>query len=152
MRTQDHEVAGAIFMEISERFAFMFGRPVDEIVTLPADQKWSQADISFKGGVSGTITLTVPRELCAGLAANILGLEPEDLEYGPVAKDALCELLNVVSGHVVRGLMEETDVFDLSVPTYKEPDLAELSALVADDETVSYNLDGMPVMLGLKLT
>jgi len=151
MISQSHEIAGAIFLDISEQLAFMFGNPIDKSEVTTEGEDWSQACISFKGGVSGTLSLTVPRSLCLELAANIMGLEIEELEYDPIAKDALCELLNVVSGHVVRGLQESDGAIDLSVPNFRELTADESVALAAHTDTICFSLDDTPVLLGLAL-
>lgn len=151
MISQGHEIAGGIFLEISERLAFMFGDPVEKQALENEDVAWSQAAITFKGGVSGELKLTVPRSLCLDLAANILGLDVDDLEHGPVATDALCELLNVVSGHVVRGLQGNGDPFELTVPSYRELDAGAHRPLLEGEDTLCYDLDGWSVMLTLTL-
>ncbi len=146
------QVAGEVFLDVCERLAFMFGEPVDrEGLPIGEGDEWARAHIDFEGVVSGSLVLVVPRPLCLEFAANILGLDPEDLDYGPVSVDALCELLNVVAGHVVRALQGEDHDFRLSVPSYD--DLAEdgyLACLDAPD-TFYYDLDDNPVLLTLTL-
>jgi CheY-specific phosphatase CheX len=143
------EIVSVIFLDISERLAFMFGDPVarDEIET--EGGSWAQAGVDFTGGTCGRLTLSAPRDLCLEIAANILGTDPEELADGPLAEDALRELLNVVTGHVVPGLQGEDASFELAVPTYRGLEPAAVAALLQDPATICYRLDDSPVLLNL---
>ena len=146
-----NEIAGMIFLDISERLAFMFGDPVSRDNLPTTDAAWASAKVEFKGEVSGSIALTVPRSLCLELAANILGLDPDDLEYGDITADALSEMLNVVAGHIVRGLQGDGAAFSLSVPVYEELGEGGEVGFWGNPETHFFDLDGSPVLLTLQV-
>lgn len=145
------EIVSVIFLDISERLAFMFGDPVARESIKAQDMPWAQAGVDFTGESYGRLTLSAPRELCLEIAANILGTDPEELEDGLLAEDALRELLNVVTGHVVPGLQGEDEAFELSVPTYHDLETADVAALLQDPNTICYELDDSPVLLTLQL-
>ena len=143
------EIASVIFLDITERLAFMFGDPVMKDEFVPEDVSWSQASIRFTGDMEGSLTLTVPHMLCFEIAANILGEEIGDLQDIMISEDALKEMLNVVTGHVVPGLQGEDQYFTLSIPEYSVLPPAEASDLKHDPGSICFNLDGSPVLLAL---
>jgi len=145
------EIVSVIFLDISERLAFMFGDPVAKDRLRTGGARWVQAGVTFSGATAGCLTLGAPKDLCHEIAANILGLEPEELDDGLMAEDALRELLNVVTGHVVPGLQGEDEAFELSVPTFREMEDGDHDALLQDPNTIGYELDGSPVLLTLSL-
>ncbi len=145
------EIVSVIFLDISERLAFMFGDPVAREQVDTEEGPWSQAGVDFSGETCGRLTLSAPRDLCLEIAANILGTDPEEIEDGPLAEDALRELLNVVTGHVVPGLQGEDEAFELSVPAYTELEPESVAELMQHPATICYELDDSPVLLNLLL-
>lgn len=84
-----------------------------------------QIRMSFKGHVSGTVTLLAGRFFGQRLASNALGVGVEDDEAVSRAEDSLKELMNVVVGMMMPRLARtEADVFDLSLPTAEAFDAA----------------------------
>ena len=145
------EIVSVIFLDISERLAFMFGDPVAKDRLGTGGTRWAQASVSFTGATPGCLSLSAPKDLCREIAANILGVEPEELEDARLAEDALRELLNVVTGHVVPGLQGEDEAFELSVPAFRELGDGDQDELLRDPGTIGYELDGSPVLLTLTL-
>ena len=143
------EIASVIFLDITERLAFMFGDPVAKDEFVQEDLSWSQAGISFSGELSGRISLTVPHMLCFEIAANILGEEVGDLQDIMMSEDALKEMLNVVTGHVVPGIQGEDQPFTLSIPEYRVLPPTEAADLKHDPASICFNLDGSPVLLSM---
>jgi len=145
------EIVSVIFLDISERLAFMFGDPVAKEKFETTGAPWVQSSVSFSGGTCGTLTLSAPRDLCLEIAANILGMDPEELDDGLLAEDALRELLNVVTGHVVPGLQGEDEAFELSVPSFRMLASGARDELLEDPGTICYELDDSPVLLNLAI-
>lgn len=140
---------GTVFLEVVEQLAFMFGDPVDADAVADADGRWVSASLDYRAERSGTLALTVPAETSREIAANILGLDPEDIANDAVAEDALKEMLNVVAGHVVPVLQGEGSDFDLSVPCVASLDAAACLALARREGSACYDLDGTPVVLSV---
>ena len=138
-----------MFLEVVEKLTFMFGElgepeDVDEEQCI-----WVRASIDFSGPVNGTISLGVPEDVCGEVSANILGLNPEDIEEDGLARDSLMELLNVVCGHIVPAIQETEDDVLLSVPSIDEISSMNACKIARQDDTTCYDLDDSPVMLTL---
>jgi chemotaxis protein CheY-P-specific phosphatase CheC len=86
---------------VLETFAFSFPESA-EPAGLSADSAMELvcATISFSGAVSGTLSVAAPAELCAELAANILGVESHDAEALLKGPDTLGEIANIAAGHL----------------------------------------------------
>lgn len=151
MSTDTQDRIGSIFLDTVETLTFMFGDPVEKEDVPHMDVEWSQARLDFEGAKSGYLALTVPSDVCAEIAANIMGMDVDEVTDESVSIDALKELLNVVSGHIVPSLQGEDNDFRLSVPTLVKLDGNLCYDLKDDPGTTCFNLDGNPVILTLKI-
>jgi len=78
---------------------------------------WMECRISYSGPVAGTLHCWCTRDFAVQLAANLLGLSPQNQEVQSGLGDALCEFINVVCGQWVTACHGTGLVFDLSIPT-----------------------------------
>jgi chemotaxis protein CheY-P-specific phosphatase CheC len=141
----------ATFLEVVEKLTFMFGEAVTA-AELPATAgEYSEAWLTFTGAVNGRLAVIVPSELTPEIAGNILGLDPSDVHPGEMMADALRELLNVISGHVVMALATNLADFKLSAPEHRQLTADQWAALCQDPDTAPFLLDESPVLLNLKL-
>ncbi len=92
----------------------------DEPADPPPGSVWLECEIRYRGPVSGRLRCWCTRDFAAQLAANILGLDPDDEEVDNGTPDALRELMNVACGHLVTAWHGTGPVFDLSIPTVTE--------------------------------
>lgn len=141
----------ATFLEVVEKLTFMFGESVTAADVPATAGEYAEAWLTFTGAVSGRLAVVVPSELTPEIAGNILGLDPADVHPGEMMADALRELLNVVSGHVVMALATSHADFKLSSPHYQTLGDAQWVALCEDADTACFLLDDNPVLLNLKL-
>ncbi len=149
MPTDSRDRVSATFLDVVEKLTFMFGEavPVDDLPE--TEGLHAEAWLTFSGDVCGRLAIIVPENLTPQIAGNILGLEPEDVLPGEMKNDALCELLNVVAGHVVMALAGSKSNFTLSAPTFEVLDREAFAAVCADPDTATYLLDDNPVLLNL---
>lgn len=152
MLNDDHTAAlSKVFTDVLEQLAFMFADPPEDELP-PAEAGLARASMTFQGPFSGALTLTVPRDMAPVLAANVLGLEPDDELVLQAPYDALKELLNVTCGNVLTTIAGDEPIFDLSVPTIEElPEDADWG-LDGAPNTVACLVDDFPVVLRLSLT
>jgi len=140
-----------VFSQVAENLAFMFVEPQeDEPLPAPAGPCVA-AEMTFTGQFPGTLTLAVPMALCPVIAANVLGVEPDDELAMAQPYDALNELLNVTCGNLLTALAGEEPVFDLTIPAVRELDGKAWNALENDSETVGLVIEEHPVLLKLTL-
>jgi hypothetical protein len=140
------------FIEVLQRQTFLFAEPTP-VDSLPIPELgWIQAAINFTGPFSGAFELALAPELQREATANILGIHSDDSITQASCNDALKELLNVVSGHLLTTLAGETAVFDLGIPTVS-PDLFESTRnpLTAQN-AMGFEIDGHSAVLCLRLS
>ncbi|MFT3785582.1 MAG: hypothetical protein QM770_05385 [Tepidisphaeraceae bacterium] len=113
------EPAKQLLMEMTvaalETMAFFCAEPAQPDAPWPDDAV--QIRMSFKGHVSGKVTLTAGRFFGQRLASNALGCGVQDEEAVERAQDSLQELLNVTVGMMMpRFARSDADIFDLGLP------------------------------------
>jgi Chemotaxis phosphatase CheX len=151
MATNHEETLGEVLCEVFESFAFMFGDVVepDEMPDVAGD--CVRASMEFTGQMTGALTLALPCSMCPEIAANVLGVSPNDEAVMEKAADALKELLNITCGHVLTSIAGEEPVFDLSVPEVSLMAPAEWHALLGMPSTAKVVVDDAPAILSLSL-
>ncbi len=141
------EVLTQVVGDILESQAFMFSDPLDELPSFPGDSLL--VAMHFSGPFQGELSMAIPVELCAEVAANMLGLEPDDELAEHRAHDAVKELLNVACGHVLTELAGEEPVFDLAVPTVMPMDELEWIKFINSAGCVALSIDDAPLVVRL---
>ena len=139
------------FLSVVEKLTFMFGEPVapDEIEL--RCEPWVEARLAFRGQVNGSLAVIVPQSLQPEIAANILGLDANELASTEMLADALREMLNVVCGHVIMALAGSGADFKLQTPQHQVLEPARLAALRDDPDIMGFLLDDEPLLLHLEL-
>jgi CheY-specific phosphatase CheX len=140
-----------VVINVLETQAFMFGEacPKDELIT-EADT-FSHANMEFSGPVCGTVGIEVPAEVCAELAANILGMDMDESIAPEDAIDALQELLNVICGQALTALYGSEPIFDLSIPRTEEGGCVDWEREVTSADTVGLLVDEEPFLVYMRL-
>ncbi len=115
-----------IFSEVLANLAFMF---TEEEPTEPAaGGQWLEASIFYHGPIDGTLRLLCSTDFTVLLAANLLGIDPQDDDAETEARDAVKELMNVLCGQFVTAVHGEEHVFNLSIPQVRDiPETPDLS-------------------------
>ena len=140
-----------VFLEVLENLGFMFGDPVD-MDEVPADVEGClEATVSYRGPTRGRLTLLAPRAIAGELAANLLGLDADDVGAQENAIDALGELMNVTLGQLLTAMSGEEAVFDLSPPAVADSDAARWRQMRDDPRTLAFLVEDRPAMLRLDL-
>ena len=113
--------------ETLESMAFVSLMPAEPPYNIPADAV--RIRIGFRGPSRGVVEMIAPRDLGRLLVANISCDEAPETCSVTQADDALKEIINIVSGALLRqhGTSEN---YDISLPT--------ASPLVADSEWVEF--------------
>jgi chemotaxis protein CheY-P-specific phosphatase CheC len=147
MKSEREELLNEVFCDVFEKLAFMFGEATPK-EDMPRDAgEFIEVRMEFSGYTQGFLEMVVPSEMCEEIAANVLGMDPEDDLVRERALDALKEMLNVTCGHILTSTEGEEPVFDLTVPTVRELDGAAWTAFLDDPETLSFMVDDSPAAL-----
>ncbi|MGC4115302.1 MAG: chemotaxis protein CheX [Myxococcales bacterium] len=107
-----------VTVDILERAAYVFADlPEDEPALLGAALV---ARLDFSGPQQGAVTLATTPSLAGDIAANMLGEEPGGAAATAGARDALAELLNVLSGALMVQLFGSREVCTLGMPQVRD--------------------------------
>ena len=136
--------------EALETMAFMIVEPLEE--DLPAPTDGVKAEMDFTGSHAGTVELMAGIELIEAMAANFMGIEPDDPEAQDKCTDAFKELLNVICGILLPKLANSPgDIFDITVPEAKQfKDPQEWESFTNQPDVTVMECDGFP--LAFKVT
>jgi hypothetical protein len=109
--------------QILEQMAFMFLTPPDDTGGVETPQAgWPTVELRFAGLRGGRLALTAEPSLARELAANALGIEPDEPLADDHAGDALGELLNILCGHVLTELFGPEAACALDPPVRLDPE------------------------------
>jgi CheY-specific phosphatase CheX len=151
MQTSTQDKISKTFLDVVEQLTFMFGEPLPKSELDVDGVQFMMAAMKFEGDVHGELSVAVPEEITAEITANILGLDPEDIDSEEMKNDALAEMLNVVCGHVIMALAGTDANFKLFAPVTRQVAEEEFDKLMLADDFIGFTLDEEPVFLGLTL-
>lgn len=150
MNNNTKDVVWKVVKDVLERFAFMFADDPNSGEDTDWTDEYLHAVISFNGASRGRLSMAAPISLCTELAANVLGINPEE-NADEMASDALRELINIVCGELVVALFGNEMIFDLTVPTLDHIDSKRCRTLSADPNQLRFLVDGAPILVGLSI-
>jgi len=131
-----------VMMETLEEYAFMFAE-AGEYATEPADSpvEYLSSSVVFRGADQcGEVLVALPVSMCAEMAANVMGMDPEEVPETAV-EDAIREWANIVTGSLTAKWFGVNTVFALDPPSSLRGSLAEVSALKGGAEPVVLSVD-----------
>ncbi len=104
--------------QILEEAAFIFTESVE--TPPPEQQEWIEARLSFStaedAGANGWLMLAASPSFGQQLAANLLGIEPEDADASESCQAALKEIINIIGGALVAEWFGEDVTCNLGIP------------------------------------
>lgn len=109
-------IAGAVL----NVFETMFSVRLETTETVSAASLTGVRNVSsvcFAGDATGIVSIHVGTDLCRRMAANMLGLKPEEIEGGDEIDDMLAELGNIVGGNLKSALTDTGLRCALSTPS-----------------------------------
>ncbi len=152
LKTQANETLVLSVTEAFETMAFMMAMPPMDELAAPDDS--ILVTMSFRGPVSGTVELCAPSAMAQLIAANIMGLEPDDETLAEKGIDAIKEMLNTTCGLLLPRLAESpADVFQVTIPAAEAcPDSSQWQAFIARPDTAILDVDGSPLACRIALS
>jgi CheY-specific phosphatase CheX len=136
---------------VLEHMAFLVGESVPPDAFEPGTEAWLCCRMGFSGERDGTLTLMLPESLCREVAANMLGVDPDDSDTVTRAADAARELLNVCCGQVLLRVFGKTAVFQMHVPSVTPAPEAEVLQLVQTGTSGAVSVEGRFAAIALQL-
>ncbi len=147
MQSEYDTILSEVFCDVLINYGFMFGDPAPKDELLTSDTDYLRTTVSFAGHRTGVIGISTPADLGAQLAANVLGLEPDDDDSIESALDAVKELVNIVCGQFLTSAFGDEPIFDLLPPVSLEIDKAEWDKLLESEETMGFMVEDEPAIL-----
>ncbi|HWV38471.1 MAG TPA: chemotaxis protein CheX [Vulgatibacter sp.] len=125
---------GAIACRVLEDTAFVFAEPSASTVR----HDWMEVALPLHGLEGGSLALGASRGFAVQLAANMLGVEPDDPESESSASEALSELLNIFAGVVAHEILGASPMVRIGIPAplLEAPSTTgdEIEVMLATDE------------------
>ena len=144
-----NETIADVITDVIERLAFMFGESAD-LDEMPLEiQDGLTAELTFTGHRDGSLQLMAPRLFCAELAANILGVEEEDIDDS-AAEDAFGELLNILCGNLLSKLAGPEPIFDLTPPQVGPTESTQWREMLETPDALKFLVEDQPFVLRLR--
>ncbi len=134
---------GRLVFNVLSDLAFMVAD--EEPADWPIDEPRLEGEISYQGPAGGTLRCWCTRTFALRLAANLLGLEPEDEKAQTAAEDAVRELLNVLCGQLVTAFHGTEAVFNMSIPRVQAGYQMPPGALTGPD-FCQFVVEGEPIV------
>jgi hypothetical protein len=137
---------GEVFRQVLEKQCFLFADPDDGAGFRDAGPCVA-ATMGFRGEIDGRLALVLPESLLPEIAANFLGMEPDDPEALAGGRDACKEILNITCGNALTALRGEEPVFDLTIPEVDPATPGEAADWSALPGAIRFSVDGAPILL-----
>lgn len=108
---------------ILEEAAFIFTDPAQEIESRSEDA--ISVLLPFTGDSAGSLVLTTGANICTEIAANLLGIEPDDPLALTKATEAQGEILNIIAGKLLVELLGNHTNYTIGIPEAISPTISE---------------------------
>jgi len=131
------EILGKVVAEVLEEASFIFTEPAEEIE--PFDGGVIVALMGFDGPEKGKLVLAMGYDYAVEMAANLLGVEPDDPELEKKATGAVAEMLNMIIGVLMARVFGPEAVVNFTVPSVKTIDGPDYEK-IRESATVAFSL------------
>ncbi|NLH49749.1 MAG: chemotaxis protein CheX [Myxococcales bacterium] len=139
---------GLVAQRILEEAAFIFAEPAED--DAPLESPTINAQLDFRGPSNGRLLLRASPEFAVLLAANLLGVEPDEPDALTRRQGAVGEILNMIAGALMETLFGDEVTVHLGIP---EIDAGlRPSATPAANRTVLLTEEEFPVEISLYWT
>lgn len=148
MKTEHAEVLSETFLRVVEQAAFMFAEPADTAIPPAPEGPCVSVNMEFSGNFKGSLGMAASSRFCIEMAANVLGMEPDDPKSEAHGIDMLKELLNVVCGNILTEIAGSEAIFTLSIPKASPIDPAAWREMLGRGP-MRFIIDEHPVLVDL---
>jgi len=144
MTTLTNSQLSSLVITALERTAFVLADAIDADDAEQFEPLTHAAVITYSGPSTGRLVLHAGEGFMRGLAASLLGIEPEDIDLEREGTEALRELANIVGGCITHELGGVHSTFSLGLPELtpigespRADDQSTVCYLDAEDELLS---------------
>ena len=147
MDSVTQEILSSTFIETMEKTAFIFSDPLDKSDFEIVNKKYVSAVISFFGKYRGAIVIAAPEQTSSIIAANMLGLEPEEEESEKKAIDAFTETVNILCGQFLTNAFGQEETFLLSTPVAGVCSVEKVKEMEQGEDAICFSVEGEPFIV-----
>lgn len=147
MENEYKEVLSEVFSDVLMKYAFMFGETCQKDDLPENGDGYLHAYVSFYGYKSGVLGVITQKSLCFEMAANVLGIDPEEENSNDEAEDTLEELINIVCGQFLTATFGVDPIFNLFPPSVDELDEDDWRKYVSDNNTIGFVIEDTPAII-----
>lgn len=126
-KEHDIRILGRVVIEILEEAAFLFTEPMDENNASEVSSEVFVAKLGYFGPSKGEMVFSTPLNVASELAANLLGLEPDDPEVAGKGAEAVGEMLNIIGGALLKEWFGSEADFEMGIPVVERISGAKFS-------------------------
>jgi CheY-specific phosphatase CheX len=138
------ELMGSVPEAVKQVFSEMFFTYVNDAAAGEEPRSFAlESEIVFKGDLSGQMRLAFSQRLAEQLAANLVGVEPDELQPAQVL-DAVKEAANILCGNLLR--LAGVQATEIAVPV-----AGEFRDGPAQGEVFEFEAEGEPLRLVIRL-
>jgi chemotaxis protein CheY-P-specific phosphatase CheC len=148
--SRECEFLAESLQSVLEKMVFMITESLDDDELDVQVGDLLRAEMEFSGSQSGKVVLAAQSELCAEIAENMLGIDPDDVNQSSL-EDALREILNMGCGQYLTSRWGEDLVFDLTVPRVVEISSEQWSGLAGEEQSVVIDAEGYQMVAAVYL-
>ena len=113
----NNEILSETAMEVLSDSAFIFTEISDtEELTPSYKNTVYKANVNCNGRIKGNLCIASDKEFGLELAANMLGIDKENLESDILFKDALGEFCNILAGVLMSKYADKNGNYELGIP------------------------------------
>ncbi|MDG5816637.1 chemotaxis protein CheX [Chitinispirillales bacterium ANBcel5] len=139
------EVGLNVLSQTLENAAFVFVDNYEDCTIDPLNWNCQGVSLNFTGKIDGEIHIWAEKEFCRHIAANMLGMDEEELQSSDKCADAFKELLNMMVGNLLTEAFGTEPVFDLGLPKLLDKNV--LLEDVYSNRASWLKAEGYPVLL-----
>lgn len=131
-------------VSILETAAFLFVDESDLEQFEFKDYEMCGGEISFSGFCNGRVVLRMAVSIAEISARNMLGMDEDCVVEDKQRKDAVLEIMNMITGNLLTSIFGDKVVFKLNMPVYSEnDDISDLSS----ESAVIMSVESAPIVL-----
>ncbi len=115
MNEKLNDILSRVAVESLEKLAFIFSFPEEDNGDMDYDSA-AAAGVSFTGPFSGSLIITISRQVLVELTSNMLGVNDGQETTPDQQEDALKETINIICGNLLPFIAGEQAVFNIDTP------------------------------------
>ena len=153
-KEEDRDTLIRLLEVVLEQLAFVFTEEAEKEELIVQDGNYIHVAMSYTGTGShshkGHIEIAMPIEMSFLVAANILGIDDQEM-IKKSADDAARELLNIYCGQVLTTLFSTDEIFDLMIPEVTPFGADEWNVMVDNPDTIGVKIEEFPFLMLLSI-